>query len=122
MRKMKRDKRFVKVNVRGIEIPLYDQIINLGLSSFETTAQLIDKIAPKEREWEKGKVLVNDHMYMTFLQRITSASEREIVGYFNDFCESPGLQRGVSEEVSAFGNRLKLGHLNVPFLDNLCCY
>lgn len=73
------------VSFRGLEIPLYSRIINFGIQSFSVTSSLIDTINPDVREWEKVKVLCNDWSYLSFLSRICSCTEGEIVGYLNDF-------------------------------------
>lgn len=86
-------KKNLSINCRGIEIPLYNRIINLGIFSFENTAALIDKTNPKEREWEKVKILVNDRNYIEFLTKVTGSGEKEIIGYLNDFYKDSDFKK-----------------------------
>ena len=89
----------ISVSCRGIKIPLYNRIVNFGLFSFENTSNLIDKLNPENREWEKVKVLVQDYNYLNFLKRITEVKEKDIVGYLNDFYKDDKFKKQFSEKL-----------------------
>jgi hypothetical protein len=56
-------------NCRGLKIPFYNNIVNLGLYSFPKTSSLIDQLSPINKEWGKINVLVNDFDYLTFINK-----------------------------------------------------
>ena len=94
------EKTVISINCRGVEIPLYSRIINLGLFSYERTSLLIDRLDPKLREWNKVNILINDYEYITFLKKITGVGNREIVGYLNDFHKDENFKTVFSEKLA----------------------
>lgn len=101
---MSKDGNIVKVNMGGVEIPLYSRIINLGLDSFERTRILIDRLKCPgyEKEWEKVKILINDFNYMNFLSRLSEVGEQEIVRYLDEFYKDQRFRREFSQKLNEF--------------------
>ena len=68
-----------------MDIPLFPNILNYGLNSFEHVSARIDSIPSRDREWEKVPVLVNDVNYIQFLMNICKISSIEVILYLNDY-------------------------------------
>jgi len=85
--------------IYNLKVPLYSNIINFGLDSFEKTAKRIDLIENDEKEWEKINILVNDVNYLWFLKKITNTSEEEIVKYFNEFYNDTKFRKNFSKKL-----------------------
>jgi hypothetical protein len=88
------------INCRGVEIPLYNRIVNLGLFSYERTSKLIDKLNTKLKEWEKVNILINDYDYITFLKKILRIKEEKIFEYLNDFYNDKNFKKVFSEKLA----------------------
>ncbi|MFH1581704.1 MAG: class I SAM-dependent methyltransferase [Pseudomonadota bacterium] len=88
---------------RSLEVPLYPRVINHGLYPFVTTADLIDKLDAKDREWAKVDVLVNDCFYLQFLSNLCKREIGLIVEFLNEFKRDDDFKKSFS---------LKLGELD----------
>ncbi len=75
------------LSFRNVQVPVYSRIVNFGIRSFSTTADLIDKLPDQDKEWEKVNVFANDQDYLTFVSKLTGASFEDIVNVLNDFKE-----------------------------------
>lgn len=101
----------ISVRCRGLNIPLYNRIINLGLFSYKRISLLVDKLDSKEREWNKIKILINDPDYITFLKKITCVRDEKIISYLNNFYEDKKFK-------SSFSKKLEiLDKTNTPWGD-----
>lgn len=88
------------ISCRGLEVPLYNRIVNLGLFSYERTSLLIDKLNSNLREWNKFTILINDYEYITFLKKITRIKDKEIIEYLNDFYKDENFKSVFSEKLA----------------------
>ena len=87
----------IYTTIYNLKIPLYSNIINFGLDSFEKTAKRIDLIENDEKEWEKINILINDLNYLQFLKRITNTSEEEIVIYLDEFYKDTKFRKKIQK-------------------------
>ena len=87
----------IYTTIYNLKIPLYSNIINFGLDSFEKTAKRIDLIENDEKELEKRNILINDLNYLQFLKRITNTSEEEIVIYLDEFYKDTKFRKKIQK-------------------------
>lgn len=111
MQSNKKIKLTSSVECRGLKIPLYNRIINLGLFSFNKTSLLIDRLNPLTREWDKVNILINDVNYLTFLKRLTNSDKKEIVECLNDFNGDLKFKKSFSKKLELLDNS------NIPWGD-----
>jgi len=104
---------YAKINFRGLEVPDYPRIVNHGVDSFSRSADLIDKLNPQYREWDKVKVLIEDNSYLEFIGSIGKALPEAITGYFNDFEQDLQFRREFS------GKLAELEAANLKHVDDL---
>jgi len=74
-----------KVNFRGLEVPLYPRVVNHGINSFNRTAEVIDALDSRYKEWEKVNVLIEDDNYLKFISTLGKVNPEAIISYFRDF-------------------------------------
>lgn len=93
----------LKVKIGGLEVPLYNRIVNLGYS-FEKTASLIDQLRCQnhEKEWEKVKILINDFNYINFLAMLSQTTDHEIVNLLNEFYNDEKFRAEFSQKMNGF--------------------
>jgi len=78
---------YPKISFRGLEVPLYPRIVNHGIDTFNRTADLIDVLDSKYKEWEKVNVLTSDSNYLQFISSISNTNIETVVKYLNAFGE-----------------------------------
>ena len=88
-----------KVNFRGLEVPLYPRVVNHGIDSFYRTAEAIDALDSRHKEWEKIKVLVEDDNYLKFISSLSNIGQRTIIGYLKDFKEDLKFKEQFSDKL-----------------------
>jgi len=76
---------YPKFDCRGVSVPLFPWIMNLGLDRFEHVAKAIDALPPAGAEWSKIPILVNEPSYIRFLAILASCDEAHVVSILNDF-------------------------------------
>ena len=73
------------ISSKALAIPLFQNIINFGIESFDKTSSLIDGIESDSVEWDKVSFLINDISYLKFLAFLTGLSELEVALFLGDF-------------------------------------
>lgn len=91
---------YTKIDFRGLEVPAYPRIVNHGIDAFSRSANLINKLSPQYREWEKTKVLVKDGNYLKFISAISNSAPEAIIGYLKDFEEDAQFKAEFSDKLT----------------------
>lgn len=74
-----------KINVSGVDVPLFSNIINFGLYDYERLSSSINSLSSNNIERDKIPLLCNDNNYINFLKAITQKSYDQILMALNDF-------------------------------------
>ncbi len=98
-------------DVRGLRIPIFPRLVNLGIDSFDRIASAIDQLPRAKKEWTKIPVLVQQKPYLDFLSLLTGHDLHDIVCYLNDFMHDQQFCEQTADRLDALDELQNTGDL-----------